>query len=115
MRSAQLFFVEVPFEDRAGRLVQDYGRFPKEQLAEATKRIGKRIGPQHCRAALDALEAGDLLTVAMTALRYYDRTYAYGAARRDPGKVVRIPATGTDLRSLAHRLKAHAAAPIAHH
>lgn len=112
MRSAPLFFVEVPIEDRALRLVQDYGRFPIDQLAEATKRIGKRIGPQHCKTALHALETGDLLTVAMIALQYYDRTYAHGASKRDPAKVVRIPGSGTDLRSLAKRLQVHATAPV---
>ena len=115
MRSAPLFFVEMPMEQRALRLVQDYGQYPKEQLAEATKRIEKRMGPQHCKAALEALESGDLFAVAMAALTYYDQTYAHGASKRDPQRVERFPAAATELRALAQRLKEHVATSAAHH
>jgi tRNA 2-selenouridine synthase len=110
MRSATLYFADMPIEERADRLVVDYGRYPKEQLAEATKRIEKRLGPQHCKAALEALEAGDLRTVALITLRYYDKAYLHGAEKRDPRNVLKIPASATDLRGLAQRLKAHVAA-----
>ena len=115
MRAAPLFFVEMPIEQRALRLVEDYGRYPKEQLAEATKRIEKRMGPQHCKAALEALEEGDLFAVAMAALRYYDQTYAHGASKRDPQRVKRFPASATELRALAQRLKEHGTTSPAQH
>jgi len=107
MRGSLLYFAEMPAEERAYRLVEDYGRFPKDQLAEAIQRIEKRIGPQHCKAALQALENGDLHTVAIIVLRYYDRTYLHGVTKRDPGRIVRFQATATDLRALAQRLKDH--------
>lgn len=110
MRSATLYFADMSIEERADRLVLDYGQYPKDQLAEATKRIEKRLGPQHCKAALDALEAGDLRTVALITLHYYDKAYLFGAQKRDPRKVVKIPASSTDLRGLAQRLKDHVAA-----
>ncbi len=111
MRGAILFFADMPVEERASRLVADYGKYPKEQLAEATKRIERRLGPQHCKAALAALEADDLLTVAMITLGYYDKTYSRGASQRDPARVVHLPASTSDLRGLADRLIAHAHAP----
>lgn len=111
MRTALLFFVETPREERAARLVADYGRYPKELLAEATKRIEKRIGPQHCKAALAALDAGDLFAVAMITLIYYDKTYLRGASQRHPSRVVNLPASANDLRGLAERLITHVHAP----
>jgi tRNA 2-selenouridine synthase len=110
MRQAMLFFADMPLEERAARLVVDYGRFPKNELEAATKRIEKRLGPQHCKAALEALATDDLLTVATITLRYYDKAYLRGASERDPEKMVRIPATSSDLRGLASRLLEHAAA-----
>jgi len=110
LRSSTLYFAEMPIEERADRLVVDYGHYPKEQLAEATMRIEKRLGPQHCKAALQALEAGDLRTVALITLRYYDKAYLRGTEGRDPQKVLRLPASATDLRGLAQRLKDHVAA-----
>lgn len=115
MRSVMLYFAEMSMEERASRLVKDYGRYPKEQLVEATKRIEKRIGPQHCKAALEALEAGDLHAVALAALRYYDQTYAHGSSKREPQRVLRFPVHATELRALAQRLKDHVAATSAQH
>ena len=111
MRGAQLFFAEMPVEERAARLVVDYGKYPKEELAEATKRIEKRLGPQHCRTALKALDAGDHYTVAMITLNYYDKTYLRGASQRDPARVITLPASANDLHGLAERLIAHVHPP----
>lgn len=107
MRTSTLFFADMPQAERADRLVQDYGRFDLKDLADAIKRIEKRLGPQHCKAALQALEAGDLRTVAIITLTYYDKTYGHGLSRRESGSVVRLSAGANDLRGLAERLIAH--------
>ncbi len=91
MRSSTLYFAEMSQADRADRLVVDYGKYPAEQLAEAMKRIEKRVGPQHCKTALAALAEGDLRTVAIIALTYYDKTYAFGLDKREKERVVRMP------------------------
>jgi tRNA 2-selenouridine synthase len=109
LRSAPLFFADMPLEERVERLVLDYGTFAPEQLADAIQRIAKRMGPQHAKAALEALALGDLHTVARTALRYYDKTYAHGLSQRAAASVTTIPASATDLRALAQRLKDHVA------
>lgn len=106
MRAATLYFADMPRAERADRLVQDYGRFDPKELGEAVKRIERRIGPQHCKAALQALEAGDLRTVAIITLTYYDKAYAHGTSQRDPARVLRLPASAHDLRGLAERLSA---------
>ncbi|MBK9176651.1 MAG: tRNA 2-selenouridine(34) synthase MnmH [Flavobacteriales bacterium] len=108
MRSAMLLFADVPKAERVDRLVQDYGRFDPKELAEAIKRIGKRLGPQHCKAALQALATGDLHAVAAIVLTYYDKAYLRGSEERDQQRVIRLPASATDLRGLAERLAEHA-------
>jgi tRNA 2-selenouridine synthase len=111
LRTAPLFFADMPLEYRVERLVQDYGTFPRELLGEAVQRISKRVGPQHAKAALEALDHGDLHKVARITLGYYDKTYAHGLAKREASQVITIPASTTDLRALAQRLKEHATAP----
>lgn len=108
MRHAMLYLVQTPVDQRADRLVVDYGGFPREQLAEAILRIRKRLGPQHCRSALEALEAGDLRTVALTSLVYYDKAYRRSLEDRTPDRTVELPQFNGDLRALAQRLRAHA-------
>ena len=110
LRTAPVFFADMPQHERVQRLVADYGAFPREDLAAAIQRIARRIGPQHAKAALEALEVGDLGTVARIALDYYDKTYAYGLSQRDASRVVKLPAQAHDLRGLAQRLKEHAGA-----
>jgi tRNA 2-selenouridine synthase len=109
LRSAPLYFVDMPQALRADRLMKDYGDADRQGLREAILRIERRLGPQHAKAALEALDAGDLRTVAIVSLTYYDKTYARGASLRSPSSVHRIAidrddvqATATQLRALVH-------------
>jgi tRNA 2-selenouridine synthase len=108
MRAADLYFVDMPVEDRVQRLVEDYGSATVEDLREPLRRIEKRLGPQHCKAALEALDHGDLAEVARITLRYYDKAYLRGTGERDPDRVRTFPARAADLRGLAQRLADHA-------
>lgn len=104
MRSSSVEFVNMPMEQRAARLVQDYGVLPKEELAAATTRIQKRLGPQHAQEALAALASDDLHRVAMITLTYYDKTYARGLAERDQSKVHILNSEGMSTDDLARKL-----------
>jgi tRNA 2-selenouridine synthase len=79
--------VKIPMFERIERLVEEYGVFPKEDLAAAVTRIGKKIGPQHLKAALEQLEAGNLAEVAKASLEYYDKAYEHSATKR-LGKII---------------------------
>lgn len=105
MRSAKVAFVDMPIEQRAARLVADYGSCPKAELEEATLRIQKRLGPQHTKEAMGALDRGDLLRVAMITLTYYDKAYGRGISQRDPGSIRKIPANGLGMPALVQLLK----------
>ncbi len=107
MRSSHLFYSDMPRNERVQRLVSDYGGHATGDLAEALRRISRRIGPQHAKTALEALAEGRLETVVQITLDYYDRTYAHGLSQRDPATVVRFHACTSDLRDLAQRLKDH--------
>lgn len=104
MRKAPVAFVDLPQPYRAQRLVRDYGSCQPEELAAAIVRIGKRLGPQHAKAALDALQAGDLLGVAQTTLTYYDKTYARGLSARDAATVRLLQADGWPAGLIAEKL-----------
>lgn len=106
LRAAKMFFIEMPQAIRAQRLVADYGKADRKDLRDAVLRIQKRLGPQHCKAALEALDAGDLFTVATTALSYYDKAYLRGCEERKAERVERIPVTGPESRAIAGQLVA---------
>ena len=104
MREAILYFVDLPQTARIEQLVELYGAYPKELLAEAIKRIAKRLGPQHCKSALEALELDELDRVAAITLRYYDKAYLHGVSSRDPEQVIHLPIAPSALGSLAEYL-----------
>ncbi len=109
MMAAPLIYVDMPLELRVENLVEDYGRFPREALAASFERITKRLGGQHVKAALEALERDDLATAAEIALRYYDKAYDMTVSRREPSLIYRLAVTSRApevvARAVLHQLQ----------
>lgn len=77
MKMAPLINIEIPENARIENLVADYDDGDRQALIEAFERIGKRLGGQHLKTAIEALEAGNLRAAAHIALHYYDKTYRH--------------------------------------
>ena len=77
MQKAPLIDLQVPLDHRINRLVGEYATFPVGILKEAFVRIKKRLGGQHLKAALDALEDNDFERATDIALKYYDKAYQH--------------------------------------
>ncbi|WP_040664859.1 tRNA 2-selenouridine(34) synthase MnmH [Nafulsella turpanensis] len=82
LRRAPLVRVELALPLRIERLVREYGNFPPQMLAEAIEKLGKRLGGQHAKAALEALQQNNLTEVAAILLVYYDKAYQQGIDKR---------------------------------
>ncbi|MEM8900451.1 MAG: tRNA 2-selenouridine(34) synthase MnmH [Bacteroidota bacterium] len=82
MKKAPIIVVECSLENRVARLVDDYGRFPVNDLAVAIQKIGQRLGGLRLKEALASLESGQLGKVAELSLTYYDKTYSYSLGNR---------------------------------
>ena len=98
MRKAPLIKIKLDREIRAVRLVKEYGQFDDAILAAAIERISKRLGGQHVKSALEALEQQDYHTVALITLYYYDKAYEHGMSKRMPDNVysVELPSDDPD-------------------
>lgn len=83
MRIAPVVYMEIPIEDRVTNLINDYGKFSKEDLKTSILKISRKLGPEQTKHALEALELGDLKTVCEFCLHYYDKTYDYGLQNRE--------------------------------
>ena len=75
MKEAPVLEVLRPLQERVARLVEVYGMQEPELVAEATRRIARRLGPQRTAAALEAIEQGDAAAACRQMLDYYDRCY----------------------------------------
>lgn len=82
MRRSPAFVLQVDRKDRAENLAAEYGQLSPEQLADATRRLEKRLGRPRVNELLHDLEKGRLVDVAFKLLEYYDKTYRHAAKRR---------------------------------
>ena len=105
MEQAPLVELQRPDHERLDHLLATYGAMPRQELVEATRRIGKRLGPQRTRQAVDAIAAGNLRLACQVILSYYDRTYAHGLAR-SPHTPVPLVREGQSSAALAQQLLA---------
>jgi len=77
MRAADRYVVEKDFEERLAIIMKDYGDFSKDDLVISMNKIGKRLGPQHVKAAIEFLTAGEIEQAFKLALVYYDKAYSF--------------------------------------
>jgi len=89
MGEAPVLEVQRPLELRVAQLVALYGPQDPEGLAEATRRIARRLGPQRTAAALEAIAAGDWASACRAMLDYYDRCYDHELNQRQ-GRTVEL-------------------------
>ena len=81
MQQAPLLEIRRPLEERLQQLVAVYGVQDPDALAEATRRIGRRLGPQRTAAALEAIDRHDWSDACRQMLDYYDRCYDHELQR----------------------------------
>ena len=77
MRSCKVVEIEIDKNIRIQRLVKEYASFEIEDLKNIVLKIGKRLGGQNVKLALEALDNKDFAKVADITLTYYDKAYNY--------------------------------------
>jgi tRNA 2-selenouridine synthase len=90
MKKTELVNLEMPQDVRIERLVDEYSQFKNEHLIQCMEKIKKKIGGQHYKSAVDAIQNGNYKDSAAIALRYYDKTYSFGLKNRDKDMVINI-------------------------
>jgi tRNA 2-selenouridine synthase len=101
--TSPVFIVETKRQTRLDNLVREYSLFDKALLAEALQKIGQRIGGEHLRTALCAIDQGDFYSVADIALRYYDKAYLHALSRRSSMQY-NVKISGKDLHADAQTI-----------
>jgi tRNA 2-selenouridine synthase len=75
MRRKQLFFLNIPFEERLDFITEHYGKFEREKLINAIIRISKRLGGLETKAAINSLLENNIRECFNVLLHYYDKFY----------------------------------------
>jgi tRNA 2-selenouridine synthase len=90
IRTSLVLELEMPAVLRRARISVEYGKFPFRDLAEATSRIAKRLGPQNLKEALWHLEESNFDEWLRIVLQYYDKLYSYGTTQRRIEQVISL-------------------------
>lgn len=103
MRSSDILFLDIPFEERLNYLTADYGKKEKGKLADAIIRIQKRLGGLEAKNAINFLEEGNHKECFRILLKYYDKWYTKGLYNRGDvaGQIKKIPGTAVDAKNNA--------------
>jgi tRNA 2-selenouridine synthase len=104
MKIGKLINIEIPYDLRVARSVEDYKKYPKEDLIAVFKNIERKLGGQHSKAAIAALENDDYRTAAEIALVYYDKTYQHSFENNPTLAVSNLSYSHADMKEIARDL-----------
>ena len=90
MKIAPLVIIEIPDEARIEHLLADYVLTDRDELVLAFQKIASKLGGQHLKTALEALQQDDFGAAAHIALTYYDKTYQFGLDSSSSSNVRRL-------------------------
>lgn len=99
--NSTVIYLEMPKELRIQRLVNDYAGFPKDLLVTGIEKIQRKLGGQHAKAAINAVNKDDFENAAAIILQYYDKSYGYNLLHRDPSSIHTIQINTTDAKENA--------------
>lgn len=77
MLQAPVIDIELSFDERLDRILDEYGRFDVQTLAACTEKIQKRLGGDNLKLALQALSENKIKNWAVILMKYYDKTYLH--------------------------------------
>ncbi|HTB05662.1 MAG TPA: tRNA 2-selenouridine(34) synthase MnmH [Bacteroidia bacterium] len=104
MRAANVYYVDLPLEKRVEYLVKGYGKYTAQELSESIEKIKKRLGPQHAKAAIEAIQLGNLEKACEISLVYYDKSYDHGVAKRQASTIHKTSFPELDPEEIAKAL-----------
>jgi tRNA 2-selenouridine synthase len=109
MRDSPVYFLDIPFNERLNFLVDTYGNFEKEKLAEAIDRIQKRLGGLETKNAQSFLSENNTKECFRILLHYYDKLYSKGLTNRKNYQALLniIPCTGVSSSVNINKLSLH--------
>jgi tRNA 2-selenouridine synthase len=83
MRKSPVYFIDIPFEQRLDHITSEYGKYGKEELADAIMRIQRRLGGLETKNAINYLQENDHKACFRILLGYYDKLYDKALENRE--------------------------------
>jgi len=104
MRQSPVVMLNVEKPVRVQRLVNEYGDADKSEFLQSMKKITKKLGGQHLKAAQEKLELNEMGSVMEILLTYYDKAYLGSLEKRKPEVLGEVAWSGVDASIAASKL-----------
>lgn len=101
MSRAIVLSIEMPKHLRIGRLIGDYAKYPKTLLIQSIEKISRRLGGQHAKTTVSAIEQDDFATAIDLVLTYYDKAYCYDLTKKIKENTFTLPVETADAETNA--------------
>lgn len=95
MQKAKTIVLLMDINTRMPRLMEEYSKYPADELKASVIKISRRLGGDNTRDALEAIDMGDISKAIEISLVYYDKTYQYSIKKKNKADVVYVE-TDTD-------------------
>jgi tRNA 2-selenouridine synthase len=104
MAKATIIKMEIPFDLRIEKLVNDYATVDIDALKHCVLKISQQLGSLNTRLCMEHLDAGNLHEVARLSLMYYDRAYEFSYEKKKQ-PIIMLPSDTMDARTNALKVK----------
>ena len=95
MQESPVIAILMDVPTRMPRLLDEYAKYPADELKASVMRISKRLGGVNTSRSLESIDSGNFSKAVEITLDYYDKAYLHGIKRK-PGKNVRYLESGVD-------------------
>lgn len=104
MKKATIVKLNIPFEARVNKLVDDYTTVDINALKSCVVKISQQLGTFNTKLCLQHLDEGNLADVARLSLLYYDKAYNYNYDKNTHQTIIPVEADTTDAETNAQKV-----------
>jgi tRNA 2-selenouridine synthase len=104
MQNNTVIVLLMDVETRMPRLIEEYSKYPAEDLVSSIRKISKRIGGDNSDEAIRSVRKGDILRAIEIVLRYYDKTYLYGIRKKQGENIVYVNTDTDDISANSSKI-----------
>jgi tRNA 2-selenouridine synthase len=104
MKKSTIVKLNIPFEVRVQKLVDDYTTVDINALKACVVKISQQLGTLNTKLCLQHLDEGHLADVARLSLLYYDKAYNYNYDKNTNQTIIPIESDTTDAKINAQKV-----------
>lgn len=98
MKKSPIIKLNIPFELRVGKLVEDYTTVNTDALRACVTKISSQLGTLNTKLCMQNLDEGNLAEVARLSLQYYDRAYDFKYKNNKEQKIIELDSDSIDAK-----------------